>query len=120
MDLFYASLFKIAPEVRPLFSGATMTDQRRKLAAAISLVVKSPNLPDTIVAALHDLGRKHVAYGVEDEHYEAVGTALITTLATALGPDFTPAARDAWVAAYGAVSGHMKTGAATVGAIAAE
>jgi len=112
MDLFYANLFANAPEVRPLFDNATMPEQKRKLAAAISLVVKSPDLPDSITTALQDMGRRHVGYGVEDRHYDAVGAALIQTLDTALGDAFTPAARDAWTGAYGAISGQMKTGAA--------
>lgn len=120
MDLFYATLFENAPEVRPLFEHATMPEQKRKLAAAISLVVKSPDLPDSITGALQDMGRRHMGYGVEDQHYDAVGAALIQTLETALGEAFTPAARDAWTGAYAAVSGHMKAGAASGKPVAAE
>lgn len=120
MDLFYKNLFERAPEVRPLFSHASMPVQKRKLASAISLVVKSPTLPENVTQALRELGRKHVAYGVEDSHYDAVGSALIETLATALGHEFTPKARAAWAGAYTAVADHMKTGAALSGTIAAE
>lgn len=120
MDLFYATLFEMAPEVRPLFSGVPMPDQKKKLAAAIGLVVKSPELPQSVASALRELGRRHLGYGVEDAHYDAVGAALIETLAIALKSEFTPAARVAWVDAYGAVASHMKAGAASEGAIAAE
>ena len=120
MDLFYTTLFEMAPEVRPLFSGIPMPDQKKKLAAAINLVVKSPELPPSVTGALRDLGQRHVGYGVEDAHYDAVGAALIETLATALGSEFTPAARAAWTGAYGSVAGHMKAGAAGTQAIAAE
>lgn len=120
MELFYTTLFASAPEVRELFDGVQMAAQKRKLAAAIGLVVKSPDLPETLVHALQELGRRHVAYGVEDRHYDAVGTALIETLATALGPAFTPAARAAWTGAYATVSQLMKDGATLDGMIAAE
>ena len=120
MDLFYATLFDMAPEARPLFSGVPMPDQKKKLAAAISLVVKSPDLPPSITCALQEMGRRHTGYGVEDAHYDALGAPLIETLATALGSEFTPAARTAWTDAYGAVAGHMKAGAAGGSVIAAE
>lgn len=120
MALFYQTLFEIAPEVRGMFSGIPMADQGRKLAAAISLVVNSPRLPESIVGKLEELGARHVTYGVEDAHYDAVGAALIKTLETALGEELTDTARTAWVDAYGAVSGHMKAGAAQAGQIAAE
>ena len=120
MKLFYETLFERAPEVRGLFSGLPMEEQGRKLSAAISLVVKSPQLPESIVGVLEELGARHVGYGVEDAHYDAVGAALIETLSTALGDEFTDAAREAWTGAYTAVSGHMKVGAARAVTMAAE
>ncbi|MFA9474286.1 MAG: globin domain-containing protein [Filomicrobium sp.] len=44
---------------------------------------------------MQDLGRKHVDYGVKDEHYQPVGEALIFTLEKGLGGDFTPEVKDA-------------------------
>ena len=120
MALFYETLFDTAPEVRKLFSGVPMRDQGRKLAAAIGVVVKSPQLPESITGKLEELGARHVVYGVEDRHYDAVGAALLQTLETALGDEFTASAREAWVGAYAAVSSHMKAGAARSGVLAAE
>jgi hemoglobin-like flavoprotein len=45
------------------------------------------------------------AYGVEAADYKPVGEALIWTLGKGLGDDFAPDVRDAWIAAYGALSG---------------
>jgi len=109
---FYAALFRIAPEVRPLFAGADLAAQQAKLAAAIGLVVKSVRNLETVVPVLTELGRRHVAYGVTDAHYDAVGQALIEAIATRLGSDFTPAAHEAWFTAYGIVAATMKAGAA--------
>ena len=53
------------------------------------------------------LAVKHVAYGVTAAHYKPVGEALIWTLEQGLGPDFTPEVKDAWLSAYGALSGVM-------------
>jgi len=104
--LFYGRLFETAPETRMLFSG-NMTDQGHKLMAALAMVVDSLGEIETVVPAVRDLARRHVAYGVKPEHYPLVGAALLWTLEQGLGAEFTPAVSAAWVAAYGALSGLM-------------
>jgi hypothetical protein len=42
------------------------------------------------VPVLRGPRRRHVSYGVKDEHYDTVGKALLDTLAHAFGDDFTP------------------------------
>src|SRR5258706_11982879 len=51
-------------------------------------------------------------------HFTTVGQALIDTLAKGLGADFTPEARDAWLAACSLLSTVMKAGAAEATPIA--
>jgi hemoglobin-like flavoprotein len=53
-------------------------------------------------------GRRHVTYGVRPEHYYTVGAALLWTLEQRLGAAFTPAVREAWVAAYGVLANTMR------------
>ncbi len=101
--LFYARLFEIAPEVRPLFKG-DMAEQGRKLMAMLSTVVSGLGKLETIVPAAQQLAKRHVAYGARPAHYAAVGAALIDTLAGALGAEFTPDTREAWTRAYGLLS----------------
>jgi nitric oxide dioxygenase len=48
-----------------------------------------------------------VGYGVQEEHYATVGSALLQTLEQGLGEDFTPPVRQAWTAVYGVVAGVM-------------
>lgn len=105
--LFYERLFAIDPALRPLFSDADMRSQEMKLMAALALVVGKLRELDTVIPVLETLAVKHVAYGVEERHYETVGSALIQTLSLAFGPRFTPELRNAWIAAYGAISGVM-------------
>jgi hemoglobin-like flavoprotein len=59
------------------------------------------------------LGRRHVGYGVRDEHYSTVGEALIWTLAQGLGDAFTSEVREAWAAAYSWLAFTMQRAAAT-------
>jgi len=105
-DLFYNRLFEIAPETKPLFSG-DMAEQGRKLMAALATVVESLDRLDAVLPAVKQLAVKHVQWGVKPAHYEKVGAALLWTLEQGLGNDFTPEVKDAWAAAYGALSGVM-------------
>lgn len=112
-DIFYARLFEIAPEVRPLFP-EVMTDQKAKLMQTLAVAVNNLHQVETIVPVVQDLGRKHVGYGVVDAHYDKVGAALIHTLEKGLGDDFTPDVKAAWIETYTLVATVMKEAAATV------
>ena len=105
-QLFYARLFEIAPETKPLFRG-DMAEQGRKLMAMLGTVVASLDRLDELVPAAQGLARRHVRYGVQPAHYAPVGQALIDTLARGLGEDFDPDTRAAWLVAYGTLSGVM-------------
>ena len=109
--LFYGRLFEIAPQVKPLFKG-DMAGQGRKLMATLGVVVAGLNDLPSIVPAAESLARRHVAYGVREEHYAPVGAALLWTLERGLGADFTPETRDAWAQAYGILTSVMIAAAA--------
>lgn len=108
---FYARLFDIAPEVRPLFAGIDMDAQGSKLAVAVNLVVRHAANLAPVLPALADLGRRHAGYGVTEAHYDAVGQALIHAIGARLGDGFTPDCRAAWATAYAAVAATMQAGA---------
>lgn len=118
-DLFYGRLFEIAPDVQPMFAETDMTAQKGKLLTALNLAVQNADNPGALVPVLEEMGRRHVSYGVKDEHYDAVGAALIWTLEQGLGADFTDQARAAWTAVYGLVSDTMRRAAAEVSVNAA-
>ncbi len=109
--LFYARLFETDPTTTPLFRATDLTEQGRKLMAAIGLVVGSLRDMQRITPVLATLGAKHAGYGVRAAQYGTVGAALLWTLRQGLGEAFTPEAEDAWAAAYGAVAGAMQAGA---------
>src|SRR5215468_480002 len=104
--LFYDRLFAIDPSTRPMFRG-DLKSQGTKLMAAIGAVVRSLDRIDTMLPTIRDLARRHAGYGVRDEHYATVGSALLWTLEQGLGADFTPEVRDAWATAYGMLSAAM-------------
>ena len=80
--------------------------------ATLALAVKGLGRLEQLVPVLEELGRRHVDYGVRDEHYDLVGEALLWALEQGLGPEWSPAVREAWIAAYSALAGVMKQGAA--------
>jgi hemoglobin-like flavoprotein len=112
-DLFYRRLFEIAPDVRGLFP-TDLTSQKQKLMAMIGTAVVNLHQVEIIVPAVQDLGRRHVAYGVQGAHYKPVGEALIWTLEKGLGPAFTEPVKDAWVAAYTTLATVMSEAAPSV------
>jgi hemoglobin-like flavoprotein len=104
--LFYGHLFEIAPQVRPLFRG-DMAEQGRKLMATLAVVVNGLTNLEAILPAASSLAKRHVAYGVEADHYGPVGVALLWTLERGLGTEWTPELAAAWTAAYRTLSGYM-------------
>jgi hemoglobin-like flavoprotein len=110
--MFYDRLFELDPALRTLFHGPA-ADQARKLAQALTIVVTAIDRPEQIRGAVEALGRRHVGYGVRDEHYSTAGEALIWTLAQGLGDAFTSEVREAWAAAYSWLAFTMQRAAAT-------
>ena len=110
-ELFYGRLFELDPSLEPLFKG-DMKAQGQKRMAMIGTAVGGLTQPETIVPALRDLGRRHVGYGVQAQHYDTVGAALLWTLEKGLGPAFTPETRQSWAQTHDLVAGVMKEAAA--------
>ena len=108
--IFYADLFATAPEVRPLFKG-NMDEQGMKLMTTLGVVVKGLRDFDKIVPVAEGLAVRHVAYGVEPAHYDAVGASLLRTLEQGLGSEYTPAVDAAWRDAYATLATVMKAAA---------
>ena len=107
--LFYARLFKLDPTLRPLFK-TDIREQGFKLMQMLRMVVESLENIEKLVPELRSLGTRHVGYGVEDHHYETVGTALLWTFEKAMRPDYSAATEEAWNAAYSLLAEIMKKG----------
>ncbi len=105
-EIFYNRLFEVAPAVKPMFKG-DMKDQGAKLMTTLGVVVNGLRDLDKIVPVAEQLAVKHIDYGVTAEHYETVGAALLYTLKTGLGDDFTGEVEEAWTTAYTTLSGVM-------------
>ena len=110
-QLFYGRLFELDPSLRALFSHSDMAEQRKKLMQMITVAVRGLARLNELVPAVEALGRRHVGYGVTDQHYETVGAALLWTLEQGLGEAFTPEVREAWTATYYTLADVMRNAA---------
>jgi hemoglobin-like flavoprotein len=108
--IFYDELFRIAPQLRELFPN-DMSAHKTKFVQMLASVVKSLDQIAGISEEIVDLGRRHMSYDVEPEHYAMVGEALLWTINRVLGPEFTPEVRNAWEAAYSMLARAMQEGA---------
>ncbi|HEX4446419.1 MAG TPA: globin domain-containing protein [Polyangiaceae bacterium] len=104
---FYDVLFEKYPQAKPLFNPANRKRQEQMLAGALSAVLDHLEDAPWLQTTLQALGAKHKDYGVTPEMYGWVGDSLLITLAETAGPDWTPTAKDAWAAAYGAIASMM-------------
>jgi hemoglobin-like flavoprotein len=110
-ELFYNRLFELDPSLRALFT-SDMTEQGRKLMGMITVAVNGLNRLDEIIPAVRELGKRHSGYGVTDDHYDKVASALLWTLERGLGDGFTEETRNAWIKTYTLLSTTMKEAAA--------
>ena len=103
---FYDNLFLIDPALRPMFP-ADLSDQGKKLMQVLAMVVRSLDDLRPLLPSIDDMARRHVSYGVEDEHYASVGQALVRTLRSGLGSAFSQEMEEAWREAYSILSSRM-------------
>lgn len=108
--LFYAKLFELDPSLRPLFKTG-IREQGQKLMEMLELAVKGLDQLDELIPAVRELGARHADYGVKDDHYETVKTALLWTFEKALDTDFTAEMRAAWAEVYNLLAETMKDAA---------
>ncbi len=109
--LFYARLFELDPDLRPLFRGG-IREQGLKLMQMIGVAVNGLDRLEVLVPAVKELGVRHAGYGVKDQHYDTVAEALLWTFEIALREDFTTETKEAWARVYGILAQTMKKAAA--------
>ena len=111
VSTFYARLFSLAPDVRPMFSD-DIEAQADKLRMTLQVALSSLNNPTTLIPVLHHLGQTHHQLGVTRDQYQLVAEVMIDTLADEAGDAWTPEISAAWAALLAFVAETMQTGAA--------
>jgi hemoglobin-like flavoprotein len=107
--VFYRNLFTKDPTLRPLFH-SSIEVQSRKLMEALTYTIATLEDPKALVPVLEAMGRRHVGYGVRDEHYDTVIEAMMLMLEQTLAEDFKAETRDVWKTALTFVADTMKRG----------
>ncbi len=106
-NLFYARLFELDPTLRRLFRG-DLRQQGQKLMQMLSLAVVGLDRLDKLVPAVQTFSAQYRTYGVEPNHYDTVGAALLWTLEYGLGTAFTAEVREAWATVYSLLADAMQ------------
>ncbi len=110
---FYGRLFELDPTLQPLFQH-DIALQGRKFMTMLVVVVRGLDALDRLLPDVENLGRRHVAYGVSDTHYQIVEVALLWAIQDRLGAHWTPAVGAAWAAAYRLLADTMQRAARDV------
>jgi hemoglobin-like flavoprotein len=115
-------LFEKCPPAKVLFgfpididptTPEVLTSKRFLMHAAylIQMIDTALNMlgPDIelLTEIMHELGLKHIRYGVKPEMFPIMGDALVHTLETTLKSDFTESVKEAWIEVYSALSQDM-------------
>lgn len=96
---FYSRLFDLDPQLRSLFN-TDMDEQGDKFMRLLGTALRGLEHPEVLRPALHDLGRRHAAFGVRAEDYATVAVALLWAIEQSLGAAFTSDVRMAWTEVY--------------------
>lgn len=119
---FYAQLFAMAPQLRPMFP-ADMTGQMQRMTDALLGAIRQLATTDTaeLEVVLHRLGADHrIRYGVESEHYLYIGHALTRAVREVAGPAYSGSLSSSWIAVYQWVAAQMTAGAESAEQLATE
>lgn len=105
--LFYKELFSRYPDVKPLFKNTRIKEQEKKLISALTTVVSSLRKPDELKVVLSSLGEKHIQYGANPEHYEAVVATLLDVMKDVADDEWSEEIENMWQQALNNVATTM-------------
>ena len=104
--IFYKKLFEIDPALRQLFK-SELHVQSEKFVAMITFAVHKLNNMNEIIDDVKALGSHHHKNSVKPEHYVSVAAALLWTIESALGKEWSTEIKEAWMAVYSALAKTM-------------
>ena len=105
-DVFYSKLFFDMPYLEKLFH-TPKKEQSKKLIEMLSVIVGRLDNLEELTEEIKQLAIRHVQYGVKEQHYKAVGTALLWTLQQGLGNDWDEKVKEAWASCFNILSATM-------------
>lgn len=112
IGMFYGLLFERYPEAKSLFGRHSQAEQERMLGEALTALVMHLDDADFVERTMLAIGRRHVAYGVEDHMYPWVGECLLETMKRGSGDAWNTELEEGWAAVIQAVASIALRGAA--------
>ncbi len=109
-ERFYANMFAMQPGLERLFVNGTRA-QGAMLSHMLGSVVSGLGRSRHVTIGLQTLGRKHVGYGVEPDHYDIFRAAMLKTVGDILGTGLTSEMKSSWSETLDVILGLMKEGA---------
>ncbi len=109
VDQFYARLFAENPSVRPMFP-ESLADQKKKLLAALMLVMENIRTPEKIAEPLKKMGGWEEKYGTKFEHYPIARDVLIYVMSEMAGNQWNDQLTEDWTSALNFVTSIMVEG----------
>lgn len=107
-DLLCARLFQLDPSLRLLLPN-DLTGHKQDKLRLLSGIVQDLDQPQRWEPALREFGNRSAHSGIQPQHYDTFGTALIWTLEKGLGEQFTFDILGAWVVLYTHVAETMQS-----------
>jgi hemoglobin-like flavoprotein len=100
--LFYTNLTENYPVVKNIFNETNQVTLEQPKALAGAVLAYAENIHDLtpLLPTVELIANKHASLYVAPELYAAVGTELISAIASVLGDAVTPELAEAWTAAY--------------------
>ncbi len=114
-EIFYNKLFELDPALKPLFKG-DIKEQGKKLMTMLAAAVNGLDNLEGLIPVVQNLGKRHVGYGVQDEHYDTVAASLLFTLEQGLGDAWNEEVKEAWTTVYLILADIMKEASKEVAA----
>ncbi len=85
--LFYSRLLWTDPTAAQLFQKTEMRQQMGLFTHTLDVAIKRVEHLDEVHEMLHELGSRHLGYGVEPQQYASVRDSLVWALAHTLGAE---------------------------------
>lgn len=111
MEYFFARLFAQSAEIRALFPLA-MAETRTTTFEMLARLIWNLDSRAESENQLSQLARDHRKFGVKDKHYQPVCDALLATVESLSGQNWTAAVQAAWQAALDQSAAVMRAAAA--------
>ena len=113
-DYFYEALFDLDPNAKSLFDGAPFQTLAKAVMGIVGVVVKgAANLP-ALIPTVQKLGKRHVVYGVEQQHYENIPPACDQAFKRLLKEQYTDEVATVWSGTLTVLCNIMKEAASFV------